>query len=373
MEPLSGLDLVLNFLTNLYGPALMFVGYAFVRRLVREARNSGRDVEAEQRTARLEHEQRVTRLFPETASLSQASRVRLGTLGDGFSVVEMLAFGQRAFRVMHGGGAMPATEGALETLRGGPQPDEIEGVLPLGTRLISAEQSGPWRTIEIEISGVQQIRIHGEEGLFHLVERWRMRLPSDAPMPSPAELLEPERAHWEILSVPLRERTRLDRLPPQLPVWGDPELRTDGAPRLDARRARLVEGLHASASDLEAHAGALCLAALDGGAARLLDPLDTQLASERAVWALRGCAPRSEDLRVETVALVDAVIDARWRWFIARIELSGRRWLEPGGAAPSDEERGVLLIGLARPADDMSGPWSAFTLWPGERLRPGAA
>ena len=226
MEQTSGLDLLLSLGANLSGGLFLIVLYAVVRHFLRDARGARQDLEAERRAAQLEHEQRVTRLFPETRSLSEASRVRLDTLTDEFSVVEMLAFGQRAFQLQHSGGAMPATEGAVETLRAGPQPDQIEGVLPLSARLVSAEQSPPWRTIELELSCVQRIRIAGEQGLFHLSERWRMRLPSGRPLPGPDALTEPERAGWEILSVPLRERTRLDRLPPQLPPWGDPERRT---------------------------------------------------------------------------------------------------------------------------------------------------
>ena len=373
MEQTSGLDLLLSLGANLSGGLFLIVLYAVVRHFLRDARGARQDLEAERRAAQLEHEQRVTRLFPETRSLSEASRVRLDTLTDEFSVVEMLAFGQRAFQLQHGGGAMPATEGAIETLRAGPQPDQIEGVLPLSARLVSAEQSPPWRTIELELSCVQRIRIAGEQGLFHLSERWRMRLSSGRPLPGPDALTEPERAGWEILSVPLRERTRLDRLPPQLPPWGDPERRTPSAPHLEQRRAALVEGLSPSVADLEAHAGALALAALDGGAARFIDPLDAQLASEASTRALLGVTLHIEDLRVEAVAVVDAAMDARWRWFLARVELAAFRWLEPSGARPSAEERGVLLIGLARAADDPDGGWSGFGLWPGEKVPYGEA
>lgn len=368
METLDGAERLWSVLSSAGALGIIaMVALRVVGRMLRDAQRSRADLEQESRAARLEHEQRVNRLFPGTRSLAEASRVRLGTLGDPFCTVEMLAFGQRAFRHAHQGGSLPMTEGAAETLRSGPAVDTLEDVLPLSARLVSAEQSGAWRTVELELEGVELARIAGELAITHVIERWRLRCPSDAPLPDAEALADPERSGWELQSLPLRERTRLDRLPPRLPPWGDPDRRGSVADLLAEKRARLVEGLDPSLTDLEAHAGALTLAALDGGAARFIDPLDTQLASEATLRTLRGLNLRLEDLRVESVAILEATMDARWRWYLARVEVAGRRWLEGVGAPPVLEDRGALIIGLVRPLSQTEGGWSAFGLWPGER------
>ena len=367
MESTSWVDVILRIASELGGMALLAVGAMMaVRRFLRSTRDAVLDQENDRRISRLEHEQRVARLFPGTRSLEEASRVRLDTLGDGFCPVEVLAQAQRLFLAHLRGEPIHATEGARETLAAGASPAEVLEVLPLHSRLLSAEQSGDWRTVEIELEGARYANVGGEPTLTHERARWRLRCPSDRPLAAPDEA---DDGGWQLQSVPLQERTRLDRQPPRLEPWGDVEARAERADRLTERRAAVVDGLSVAAADLESQAGALVLAALEEGGAGAIEPLASQLRGRARLGELRGPQERRADLAIESVAVLDVHMDARWRTALARVELRGRRWLEPGELRPVLEASGVVIVAMARRREQMESGWSAYGLWPGDRVR----